>query len=86
MSRQSDHFREQAARAERPGTINFERRRYRNDFLRLLRSSGVRLSIGVQIDPVSASNFDPFERRGLAVALASSELAGIAETWRARVV
>jgi hypothetical protein len=35
-------------------------------------------------DPVSASNFDPFERRGFAVALASSELAGIAETWRAR--
>ena len=39
-----------------------------------------------KFDPVSASNFDPFERRGLAVALASSELAGIAETWRARVV
>ena len=37
-------------------------------------------------DPGSASNFDPFERRVLAVALASSELAGIAETWRARVV
>jgi hypothetical protein len=34
--------------------------------------------------PVSASNFDPFERRVLAVALGSSELAGIAETWRAR--
>jgi len=39
-----------------------------------------------KFDPVSASNFDPFERRGLAVALASSELAGVAETWRARVV
>ena len=39
-----------------------------------------------KFDPLSASNFDPFERRGLAVALASSELAGIAETWRARVV
>jgi hypothetical protein len=38
-----------------------------------------------KFDPVSASNFDPFERRGLAVALASSELAGVAETWRARV-
>ena len=37
-----------------------------------------------KFDPVSASNFDPFERRGLAVALASSELAGVAETWRAR--
>ena len=34
--------------------------------------------------PVSASNFDPFERRVLTVALASSELAGVAETWRAR--
>jgi hypothetical protein len=38
------------------------------------------------IDPVSASNFDPFERRALAVALASLELAGIAETRRARVM
>ena len=37
-----------------------------------------------KFDPVSASNFDPFERRGLAVALASSELDGVAETWRAR--
>ena len=37
-----------------------------------------------KFDPVSASNFDPFERRVLAVALASSELAGVAETWRAR--
>jgi hypothetical protein len=35
--------------------------------------------------PVSASNFDPFERRVLTVALVSSELAGIAETKRARV-
>jgi hypothetical protein len=40
----------------------------------------------LKFDPVSASNFDPFERRVLAVALAASELAGIAETWRARVV
>jgi DNA invertase Pin-like site-specific DNA recombinase len=38
-----------------------------------------------KFDPSSASNFDPFERRGLVVALASSELAGIAETRRARV-
>ena len=37
-----------------------------------------------KFDPVSASNFDPFERRVLAVALASSELAGVAETGRAR--
>ena len=33
----------------------------------------------------SDPNFDPFERRVLTVALASSELAGVAETWRARV-
>ena len=39
-----------------------------------------------KFDPVSASNFDPFERRVLTVALVSSELAGIAETRRARVV
>ena len=38
-----------------------------------------------KFDPVSASNFDPFERRVLTVALVSSELAGIAETRRARV-
>jgi ATP-dependent DNA ligase len=37
-----------------------------------------------KFDPVSASNFDPFERRVSTVALASSELAGVAETWRAR--
>ena len=39
-----------------------------------------------KFDPVSASKFDPFDRRGLAVALGPSELAGIAETERARVV
>jgi hypothetical protein len=38
-----------------------------------------------KFDPGSASNFDPFERRVLAVALAPSELAGVAETMRARV-
>jgi len=37
-------------------------------------------------DPGSVSNFDPFERRFGAVALAPSELAGVAETARARVV
>ena len=37
-------------------------------------------------DPASASNFDPFERRVRAVALAPSELVGVAETARARVV
>ena len=50
---------------------------------------GQKLPIGCQsafkFDPGSASNFDPFERRVLTVALASSELAGVAETWRARV-
>ena len=38
-----------------------------------------------KFDPVSASNFAPFERRFLTVALASSELVGVAETGRARV-
>ena len=39
-----------------------------------------------KFDPPSASNFDPFWRRVLAVALAPSELVGVAETARARVV
>ena len=38
-----------------------------------------------KFDPSSASNFDPFVRRALLVALVSSELAGIAEARRARV-
>ena len=37
-----------------------------------------------KIDPASASNFDPLGRRVLAVALAPSELVGVAETVRAR--
>src|SRR6478752_5608502 len=36
-------------------------------------------------DPLSASKRDPFDRRVLLVALAASELAGVAETARARV-
>jgi hypothetical protein len=39
-----------------------------------------------KFDPRSASNFDPFGRRVRAVALAPSELVGVAETARARVV
>ena len=39
-----------------------------------------------KFDPVSASNFDPLVRRALAVALAPSELVGVAETARARVI
>nr|WP_051382812.1 YXWGXW repeat-containing protein [Bradyrhizobium sp. Tv2a-2] len=37
-------------------------------------------------DPLSASKRDPFDRRALLVALAASELVGVAETARARVV
>src|SRR6516164_11859711 len=37
-------------------------------------------------DPLSASKRDPFDRRVLMVALAASELAGVVETARARVV
>jgi DNA replication protein DnaC len=36
-------------------------------------------------DPPSASKGDPFDRRALLVALASSELVGVAQTARARV-
>ena len=39
-----------------------------------------------KFDPRSASNFDPLERRVRAVALAPSELVGVAETARVRVV
>jgi hypothetical protein len=39
-----------------------------------------------KFDPRSAANFDPLVRRVLAVALAPSELVGVAETARARVV
>jgi len=39
-----------------------------------------------KFDPRSASNFDPLWRRVLTVALAPSELVGVAETARARVV
>ena len=54
--------------------------------LRRYRDGGaVACQSAFKFDPVSASNFDPFERRVLTVALASSELAGVAETWRARV-
>ena len=38
----------------------------------------------LKFDPLSASNFDPFGRRVLAVALAPSELVGVAEAVRAR--
>ena len=38
-----------------------------------------------KFDPASASNFDPFGRRVRVVAIAPSELVGVAETGRARV-
>ena len=59
--------------------------RYRNT---MAATFGARLSCcqsAPKIDPVSASNFDPLVRRGLIVALGSSELVGVAETRRARV-
>src|SRR5579885_2064180 len=37
-------------------------------------------------DPLSASKKDPFDRRARAVAIAPSELVGVAETARARLV
>jgi hypothetical protein len=45
---------------------------------------GGRCQSAFKFDPASASNFDPLGRRVLAVALAPSELAGVAETVRAR--
>jgi hypothetical protein len=48
-------------------------------------SSAFRCQSAFKLDPSLASNFDPFVRRGLLVALGSSELAGVAETRRARV-
>lgn len=60
-----------------------------NDFCRSRQaassSSRPRCQSACKFAPSSASNFDPFARRGLAVALVSSELAGIAEARRARV-
>src|ERR1700724_1078251 len=47
-------------------------------------ASGVECQSAFKFDPASASNFDPFGRRVLAVALAPSELVGVAETVRAR--
>src|ERR1700724_1046633 len=45
---------------------------------------GVRCHSAFKFAPASASNSDPFGRRVLAVALAPSELVGVAETVRAR--
>jgi hypothetical protein len=52
--------------------------------VRLLGNTGCQSAS--KFDPRSASNFDPLERRVRTVALAASELVGIAETARARVV
>jgi len=66
------------------GSIATENGRVKlNEFLQSV--SNPRCQSAPKFDPASASNFDPFERRGLTVALGSSELAGIAETRRARV-
>ena len=58
--------------------------RFRSESVVAFRRNRWPLCLGFR-NPVSASNFDPLERLGLAVALVSSELAGIAETRRARV-
>ena len=54
-----------------------------------IRAGGPTIKVECQsasnFDPRSASNFDPLERRVRAVALAPSELVGVAETARARV-
>src|SRR4051812_38131133 len=50
------------------------------------RRRGVDCQSASKFDPRSASNFDPLERRVRAAVLAPSELVGVAETARARVV
>ena len=64
------------------------RRTYRSEHLLLdHRPAFARLcQSALDWDPLSASKRDPFERRTRPVALAASELAGVAETVRARVV
>ncbi|MEY9233711.1 hypothetical protein ABIF68_002161 [Bradyrhizobium japonicum] len=49
-------------------------------------NAGRRCQSAFDWDPLSASKRDPFDRRALLVALGSSELVGVAETARARVV
>ena len=72
--------------------VDLEKRVPAKHPLRLVRSvvNEVLAALGCQsaskFDPRSASNFDPLERRVRAVALAPSELVGVAETARARVV
>jgi hypothetical protein len=57
-----------------------------NDLSILILSNGNHCQSAFDWDPLSASKRDPFERRALLVALGSSELVGVAETARARVV
>jgi len=52
----------------------------------ILDSRGNPCQSALEWDPLSASKRDPFDRRVLMVALAASELAGVVETARARVV
>jgi len=65
------------------GVPRVDDRRVLNGIFWILRSG---CQSARKCDPISASNFDPFERRGRVVALAPSELVGVAETARARVV
>ena len=57
-----------------------------NRYLGRVREVKHRCQSALEWDPLSASKRDPFDRRVLLVALAASELAGVAETARARVV
>ena len=69
---------------QRAGVQDLRFHDLRHEAISRLFELGLTCQSAFKFDPVSASNFDPFERRVLAVALASSELAGVAETWRAR--
>ena len=78
----------EAVRAEREAKAERERERTRLADARTELRAGAPATADCQSaldwDPLSASKRDPFERRVLAVALAPSELAGVAETARAR--
>ena len=86
MSRPRKRLAALKAELEREALPEFTRARLLLWFLSVRETVEASCQSAPKFDPSSASNFDPFVRRGLAVALVSSELAGIAEARRARVV
>jgi N-formylglutamate amidohydrolase len=81
-------LRPQLNAADRQSLMNRWYRPHHSKLKRMVNDVGARSGCqsAFKFAPRSASNFDPFVRRVLAVALAPSELARVAETARARVV